>query len=65
MYFKNEQARHKLLDLIGDLALSGCLVRGKIVATKPGHKINTIFTKKLISLNFNKNENKNQTNNEN
>ena len=54
LYFKNEQARHKLLDLIGDLALSGCLVRGKIVATKPGHKINTIFTKKLISLNFNK-----------
>ena len=37
LYFKNEQARHKLLDLIGDLALSGCLVRGKIVATKPGH----------------------------
>jgi len=54
LYFKNEQARHKLLDLIGDLALSGCLVKGKIVATKPGHKINTIFTKKLISLNFNK-----------
>ena len=66
LYFKNEQARHKLLDLIGDLALSGCLVRGKIVATKPGHKINTIFTKKLISLNFNKMKTKkNQTNNEN
>ena len=44
----NEQAKHKLLDLLGDIALAGCKIKGKIVAYKPGHKINTLFTKKLI-----------------
>ena len=43
----NEAARHKLLDVIGDLALAGTRIRGKVIANKPGHLINTIFAKKL------------------
>lgn len=39
--FNNECARHKLADLIGDLALSGVKIIGKVSAVKPGHKINT------------------------
>ena len=45
----NEAARHKLLDVVGDLALAGSRIRGKVIATKPGHKINTQFAKKLLS----------------
>ena len=45
--FQNEPARHKLLDVIGDLSLIGCPIKGKIVARKPGHSINTAFAKKL------------------
>jgi UDP-3-O-[3-hydroxymyristoyl] N-acetylglucosamine deacetylase/3-hydroxyacyl-[acyl-carrier-protein] dehydratase len=47
LLFKNEPARHKLLDVIGDLALLGKPIKGKIVATKPGHTINVEFTKLL------------------
>lgn len=47
LYFENEPARHKLLDLIGDLALAGKPVLGRIVAYHPGHKINTDFAKLL------------------
>ncbi len=43
----NEAARHKLLDIIGDLTLVGTKIRGKIIANKPGHKINVAFAKKL------------------
>ncbi len=43
----NEAARHKLLDVIGDLALVGTRIRGKVIANKPGHLINTTFAKKL------------------
>ena len=50
----NEAARHKLLDVIGDLALVGIPIKGKIIANKPGHKINTEFAKKLISIIKNK-----------
>lgn len=45
--FANEPARHKLLDLIGDLALIGKPIKGHIIATCPGHKVNTDFAKKL------------------
>jgi UDP-3-O-[3-hydroxymyristoyl] N-acetylglucosamine deacetylase/3-hydroxyacyl-[acyl-carrier-protein] dehydratase len=40
LQFDNEPARHKLLDLVGDLALIGRPLKGHIIATKPGHKIN-------------------------
>lgn len=43
----NEAARHKLLDVIGDLALSGTRIQGKVIANKPGHFVNTQFAKKL------------------
>ncbi|MBE2256926.1 MAG: bifunctional UDP-3-O-[3-hydroxymyristoyl] N-acetylglucosamine deacetylase/3-hydroxyacyl-ACP dehydratase [Ignavibacteria bacterium] len=48
--FKNEPARHKLLDLIGDLALIGAPVKGQILAARPGHKANVEFTKMLRKL---------------
>ena len=45
--FHNEPARHKLLDLIGDLSLIGRPVKGRIIATRPGHTINTKLSKKI------------------
>ena len=45
--FDNEPARHKLLDLIGDLSLCGVPIKGRIIATHPGHKVNTEFAKIL------------------
>jgi len=45
MTFSNEPARHKLLDLIGDMSLTGMSVKGKIIATKPGHYSNIQFVK--------------------
>ncbi|MCM1336287.1 MAG: bifunctional UDP-3-O-[3-hydroxymyristoyl] N-acetylglucosamine deacetylase/3-hydroxyacyl-ACP dehydratase [Candidatus Amulumruptor caecigallinarius] len=45
--YANEPARHKLLDVIGDLALIGRPLRGKVIATRPGHTINTTFAKKV------------------
>lgn len=50
LYWPNEAARHKLLDVIGDLALVGVHIKGKVIATKPGHKINTSFAKKLAKI---------------
>lgn len=47
LHWPNEAARHKLLDVIGDLALVGVRLKGKVIANKPGHKINTNFAKKL------------------
>jgi len=43
--FDNEPASHKLLDIIGDLALIGKPLKGKVIATYPGHKINTDVAK--------------------
>lgn len=43
--FSNEPARHKLLDLLGDMALVGQHIKGKIVATRPGHLSNTNLAK--------------------
>lgn len=40
LVFDNEPARHKLIDVMGDLALIGKPIRGRIIATRPGHKIN-------------------------
>lgn len=48
--FKNEPARHKLLDLIGDLALIGAPIKGQILAARPGHRANIEFTKMLRKL---------------
>ena len=43
--YSNEAARHKLLDVIGDLALVGTRFKGRIIACKPGHYVNTEFAK--------------------
>jgi len=43
----NECARHKLLDVIGDTALIGRPIKGKIIASRPGHTINNVFTRKI------------------
>jgi UDP-3-O-[3-hydroxymyristoyl] N-acetylglucosamine deacetylase/3-hydroxyacyl-[acyl-carrier-protein] dehydratase len=43
----NEPARHKLLDVLGDIALIGRPLKGKILATRPGHSLNTTFSKKI------------------
>lgn len=47
LYFDNECARHKLLDVVGDLALVGKPIKGRIIATKPGHDANTKMAKLL------------------
>lgn len=47
LQFKNEPARHKLLDVVGDLALLGRPIKGQIIAEKPGHEANVAFTRKL------------------
>ena len=45
--YENEPARHKLMDVLGDLALIGRPLKGYVIATKPGHTINTTFSKKV------------------
>lgn len=45
LFASNEPARHKLLDVVGDVALIGRPLKGKIIATRPGHAINSKFTK--------------------
>ena len=48
--FENEPARHKLLDLIGDLSLIRQKINGKIIANKPGHLINIKFAKEIYKI---------------
>lgn len=50
LHHPNEAARHKLLDVIGDLALVGIRLKGKVIANKPGHFINTQFAKKMSKM---------------
>jgi UDP-3-O-[3-hydroxymyristoyl] N-acetylglucosamine deacetylase/3-hydroxyacyl-[acyl-carrier-protein] dehydratase len=45
--FKNEPARHKLLDVVGDLALIGYPIKARIIANRPGHSTNVAFAKKI------------------
>jgi UDP-3-O-[3-hydroxymyristoyl] N-acetylglucosamine deacetylase/3-hydroxyacyl-[acyl-carrier-protein] dehydratase len=45
--FPNEPARHKLLDVVGDLALSGYPIKARIIANRPGHSSNVEFAKKI------------------
>ena len=47
LVYNNEPARHKLLDVLGDLALIGRPLKGRIVATRPGHTLNTKLSKKI------------------
>jgi UDP-3-O-[3-hydroxymyristoyl] N-acetylglucosamine deacetylase/3-hydroxyacyl-[acyl-carrier-protein] dehydratase len=47
LVWTNECARHKLLDVIGDLALIGKPIKGRIIATRPGHTINNKFARQI------------------
>ena len=50
LHFPNEAARHKLLDVVGDLSLIGTRIQGKVIANKPGHYVNTQFAKKIAKI---------------
>ena len=50
LHYPNEAARHKLLDVVGDLALIGLRLKGKVIANKPGHYVNTQFAKKMSKI---------------
>lgn len=58
LHFENEPARHKLLDVIGDLALLGKPIKGHITAYRPGHLTNTEFAK-VLKTNYTKLKNMN------
>ncbi|MES2836878.1 MAG: bifunctional UDP-3-O-[3-hydroxymyristoyl] N-acetylglucosamine deacetylase/3-hydroxyacyl-ACP dehydratase [Bacteroidota bacterium] len=50
LHYYNEPARHKLLDIVGDFALCGKLIKGHILAARPGHPSNIAFAKRLKEL---------------
>lgn len=50
LHFKNEPVRHKLLDLMGDLALIGAPIKAQILAARPGHRANVEFAKQVRKL---------------
>lgn len=50
LHYPNEAARHKLLDVVGDLSLIGRRIKGKVIANKPGHFVNTQFAKKMAKI---------------
>lgn len=50
LYYENEPARHKLLDVIGDLALMGFSIEGHLKISKPGHKSNIAFANKIMQI---------------
>ena len=47
LHYENEPARHKLLDLLGDLALTGMPIKGHIMASRPGHKANVELARRI------------------
>ena len=49
LVWENECTRHKLLDIIGDMALIGKPIKGRIIATRPGHTINNKFARQMRS----------------
>ena len=48
--YQNEPARHKLLDIVGDLALVGAPIKGHILAARPGHVANVAFARMIKDL---------------
>ena len=60
LHYPNEPARHKLLDIVGDLTLVGKPIKGRIIATKPGHGPNVEFGKLLKQYNSKKMSEKKQ-----
>jgi UDP-3-O-[3-hydroxymyristoyl] N-acetylglucosamine deacetylase / 3-hydroxyacyl-[acyl-carrier-protein] dehydratase len=58
LYFENEPARHKLLDVVGDLTLAGLPVKAHIIARRPGHKGNVEFARIIRQYMINKRNNR-------
>lgn len=56
LHFQNEPARHKLLDLLGDMALLGGILQAHIIAKRPGHFSNHEFSKKILAVTEKKNK---------
>ena len=50
LYYTNEPARHKLLDIMGDIGLIGRPIKGRIIAKKPGHHANSQFARKIAQI---------------
>ena len=50
LHFQNEPARHKLLDIVGDMALIGMPIKAHILAARPGHAANVEFARKIKQL---------------
>lgn len=48
LLFPNEPARHKLLDVVGDISLVGKFMKGTIIANRPGHRVNNLFARNII-----------------
>lgn len=61
LHFPNEPARHKLLDVVGDLSLLGIRIKGHVKAYRPGHYANTEFTRMLYNHYFNRNNHEKRT----
>lgn len=61
LYFFNEPARHKVLDIVGDLALIGTHIKAHILAARPGHAGNVAFAKKIKELIKKEKQKKNET----
>lgn len=57
LIYTNEPARHKLLDIIGDLALVGGFIKGKVIANCPGHRINNMLSRAIREYIFSGKEN--------
>ena len=49
LHFPDEMARHKILDMIGDLSLTGMLIQAHIIALRSGHRSNTAFAKEIVN----------------
>lgn len=49
LHFPDEMARHKILDMIGDLSLTGMLIQAHIIALRSGHRSNTAFAKEILN----------------
>ncbi|MGL4854060.1 MAG: UDP-3-O-acyl-N-acetylglucosamine deacetylase, partial [Lentisphaeria bacterium] len=49
--YENEIVRHKMLDIVGDLFLLGCRIKGHVIAEKPGHPSNVAIAQKIIAEN--------------
>lgn len=48
LIYRNEPARHKVLDILGDISLVGKFIKGTIISVRPGHKVNNMFARAIV-----------------